>query len=855
MGVVAEMTAAERKLLLAMRYYRSEGSSASGVRELALAGASRLVVQRTLLPSIRMSALPFRDVAVLDLSRNRLGPHAFSCLLYAVAGAAPTLKVLDVSHNMASAECSNSVAVLLRNNATLEKLVISDNPLTTCIGDDLGRALRVNRTLRTLEMEAVGLMDGSTLFAGMSAHPGLTALNVSRNSCGPKAWVTFGQSMTAGIALKSLQARSTDIGKEGAPAVAAAIRSQKVTQDLDVSGCNLGFSEVCELFEALSTCPAVRRVAMAHNKLKGGSLGRSLAALCNKADLDEVDLSNCELSDESFKSCMAAIAGGRRLATFSFAGNNLGGASGAALKSTLVKMYKADKRPTKVAFSGNNIDQLLLSDFMAEDYDESEGEGGWLPNELEISDSKATPEVLETLAQIFENAEGADAGKCPLQKLRLDGVNLGKPPGLGRLPRGAPVPAPIIAKLLAASAVTDQLTAVTLHNAQLKDAGASFLAGRINSGWRVVDLDLGMNEIGDAGCTELANSLVSTCGNNLTRLQMRLNKCRNDGALALAKALGDTNCKLKFLSLASNVIGTVGLKALMQAIGSAHSLESLDCENQKEAIWKEEDFTLGAKHLADALSKRSLDSPGLSINLSKIEGMGMASAGIDCTAVVTDYSANHKISTLGLQDVLDISSAMRGPLPLNHLEEMWGGFGTAPGNSPSWLASAEMRARAVHVAHLQISITKDRITDWFESEADADVQDLFMCADKGLKTPNGFAWILFKSASSVDKSIKLYEQGRAAIYGSPFIISTIETDVDSADFESCNIETELAQRACAESARKAQERSDVDEAHARALEKQKNQKAAYGGSDMGMSHANTLGGQNCVKTLDDGKPW
>ena len=25
--------------------------------------------------------------------------------------------------------------------------------------------------------------------------------------------------------------------------------------------------------------------------------------------------------------------------------------------------------------------------------------------------------------------------------------------------------------------------------------------------------------------------------------------------------------------------------------------------------------------------------------------------------------------------------------------------------------------------------------------------------------------------------------------------------------------------------------------------------------DMGMSHANTLGGQNCVKTLDDGKPW
>jgi len=25
--------------------------------------------------------------------------------------------------------------------------------------------------------------------------------------------------------------------------------------------------------------------------------------------------------------------------------------------------------------------------------------------------------------------------------------------------------------------------------------------------------------------------------------------------------------------------------------------------------------------------------------------------------------------------------------------------------------------------------------------------------------------------------------------------------------------------------------------------------------DMGMSHSNTLGGQNCVKTFDDGKSW
>ena len=34
--------------------------------------------------------------------------------------------------------------------------------------------------------------------------------------------------------------------------------------------------------------------------------------------------------------------------------------------------------------------------------------------------------------------------------------------------------------------------------------------------------------------------------------------------MALAKALGNDNCKLKFVGLTSNIMGTVALKALMQ---------------------------------------------------------------------------------------------------------------------------------------------------------------------------------------------------------------------------------------------------------------------------------------------------
>ena len=106
----------------------------------------------------------------------------------------------------------------------------------------------------------------------------------------------------------------------------------------------------------------------------------------------------------------------------------------------------------------------------------------------------------------------------------------GKPPGLGRLPRGTPAPPPIVASLLGTSALYAQLRTVTFYNTQLKDPGATYLSERIKAGWKISDLDLGMNDISDSGCTDLA-SAATTAGNELTRLQLRLNRIRDGGAV------------------------------------------------------------------------------------------------------------------------------------------------------------------------------------------------------------------------------------------------------------------------------------------------------------------------------------
>ena len=95
----------------------------------------------------------------------------------------------------------------------------------------------------------------------------------------------------------------------------------------------------------------------------------------------------------------------------------------------------------------------------------------------------------------------------------------------------------------------------------------------------------------------------------------------------------------------------------------------------------------------------------------------------------------------------------------------------------------------------------------------------FLAITRALKTPNGFAWVLFKDASSVEKSIKLYNEGHAAIYGSPFIISPITADFEDSEAGAGNIQAELAERAAAEASRKAQERS-AESSHPRSEDRE-----------------------------------
>lgn len=53
----------------------------------------------------------------------------------------------------------------------------------------------------------------------------------------------------------------------------------------------------------------------------------------------------------------------------------------------------------------------------------------------------------------------------------------------------------------------------------------------------------------------------------------------------------------------------------------------------------------------------------------------------------------------------------------------------------------------------------------------------FVNQDQILRKPNGLAWVLFADAESVQRAVEYYNSGQAFMYGTPFVISSVNVDV------------------------------------------------------------------------------
>jgi Ran GTPase-activating protein (RanGAP) involved in mRNA processing and transport len=110
----------------------------------------------------------------------------------------------------------------------------------------------------------------------------------------------------------------------------------------------------------------------------------------------------------------------------------------------------------------------------------------------------------------------------------------------------------------------DSLQQLHLGGNQIEDAGLIALVHALQGNDSLTSLGLRDNAIGPVGMQRLALLLASpTC--KLSELQIKGNAIGDDGASALADALGD-NTSMRVLEVQSNMVGPVGCTALCKAL-------------------------------------------------------------------------------------------------------------------------------------------------------------------------------------------------------------------------------------------------------------------------------------------------
>jgi len=791
-----------------------------------------LTVTRSMLPrlSLRRIVSELPSLTSLSLAGARLGAAGLRVVLLAAARNA-TLATLDLSGNGGDGECVAAVAAMLSSNGTLRELNLADNSLTTNLSEQVAPALVRNTSLTALRIARVGLLDATALAKAVATSQRIAVLDLSRNTCTAPAYRELCKAVSSG-SLTDLNISGCDLDDTGGQSLAEAVRQGRLHR-LQCDNTGLSATVVASVMAGLSRSAQVDKlqfvdVGTAKAGAWGGAFGDGAGwtrLLAPAAAVATLNLEACGLDSNNLRTLAAALRKNANLTHLNVSGNEV---SLHPLKAALRKR----RRRLRMLIAGRND----LTDLFAPPSPDEEEEGeeeeeanpdaapegeeedddcfgepvaAWMPECLDLSGSKVDAPCCSQLGAALASFDC----KCKdlvLDSCRLDGNLLSK------------LLAPLVDRVTMGGAA--MLKRLVLFQTGVGDAGADALAKALKAGVHVHDLEVGFSNVSDRGASLLADTL--TADSHTSSLGLRMNKIRNGGASALAKAISSGACPLRSLDVSANGIGVSGIKDLAAscAAGASGPLRVVDVADQRsdgEAAGSLPDHEMTA--VLAAVARAVAAQPDLSVNLSALGGMAEDARKIDSGNIRTDFARVSCLRNPSLQDAIHLSQVLRVDAFTAAEWSMIVGK-----EAPSWLHVPGMRHMGVLASQMSMSVTPGKLTDLLESEADCGVGELFLVKDVVTKKPTGDAWILLDNAEAVQRALELYYRGGAALYGTPFAVSSIDVDVEGdADVGSEAALAHMALRSQEAAAAEAAERALVKAMHEQILVKQRNWKPCY----------------------------
>jgi Ran GTPase-activating protein (RanGAP) involved in mRNA processing and transport len=183
-------------------------------------------------------AVAFTRLTHLSLASNKLSNAGCECLAALLLGSFGTmcpLRFLDLSRNEIGFTGSTKLFNAMSRNATLETLVLNDNPLSSQYNLALCHFLSDNLALKYLDLTNCDLRanGAAAIGDGLAKNHGLKTLLLSNNLLEDNEMGAFGTGIEKNSALKTLDIANNKISDRGGLLICAGLRRNEVLERIN----------------------------------------------------------------------------------------------------------------------------------------------------------------------------------------------------------------------------------------------------------------------------------------------------------------------------------------------------------------------------------------------------------------------------------------------------------------------------------------------------------------------------------------------------------------------------------------------------------------------------------------------
>ncbi|XP_073698641.1 NACHT, LRR and PYD domains-containing protein 3-like [Garra rufa] len=498
--------------------------------------------------TLRSNSSHLRD---LDLTKNNLGNACLTLISDGLKDPHCKLEKLRLSECGVTDEGCAALSSALRSNSShLRELNLSKNKLgvtgLTLISDGLKNP---HCKLETLTLSDCGITDKgcaalSSALRSNSSH--LRELDLSRNKLGVAGLTLISDGLKDHhCKLKILRLIRCGVTDEGCAALSSALRSNSHLRELDLSGNNLGDTDMKLISDGLKDphCKLEKLRLINCGVTYEDCAALSSALRSNSSHLRELDLSENNLGDTG----MTLISDGLKDPHCKLEKLRLSECGvtdeGCAALSSALRSNSSHLR--ELYLTENNLGDTglkLISDGLKDPHCKLEI--------LWLSDCGITAQGCAALSSALRS------NSSHLRKLDLSENKL-RDAGLKLISDGLKDPHCKLEKL-------------RLRDCDITDEGCAALSSALRSNSHLRELDLSENnKLGDAGLTLISDGLKDPhC--KLEILELINCGITDEGCAALSSALRSNSSHLRELDLSWTKLGDAGLKLLSDAMKDPH---------------------------------------------------------------------------------------------------------------------------------------------------------------------------------------------------------------------------------------------------------------------------------------------